>query len=138
MLVFCAIIILMENNLLKSTARSVKHFNTTLCVFIVIRVVLFIAFALPVRIVPEYNYGGGILTAFFYFGPMICVDLFLTIYFIRIKVITQKVKKVGGFTGQSNNYLQTPSTFFAVWVIVAVGAALFIFLHEFNLTNIVF
>ena len=128
----------MENNLLKSTTRSVKHFNTTLCVFFVIRVVLFIAFALPVRIVPEYNYGGGILTAFFYFGPMICVDLFLTIYFIRIKVITQKVKKVGGFTGQSNNYLQTPSTFFAVWVIVAVGAALFIFLHEFNLTNIAF
>ena len=110
----------------KNALKSLKHFNIVLCVFIIIRMLLFFIFAMPIKTVPNYNNGGGILTAFFYFGPLIFVDLFLTIYLIRILVVTQKTKRNGGFTEQLSNYFRNSLVLFGVWVMAAVGAILFL------------
>ena len=111
----------------KKALKNFKLFNITLCVFIVIRMILFFIFAMPIKTVPDYNHGGGIITAFFYFGPLIIVDLLLTIYFIYILLIARKIKRSGEYTKQLDNYFQYSLILFAVWVIVAVGALLFLF-----------
>ena len=111
----------------KKALKSLRHFNTVLCVFFVIRLFLFFSFVLPVKTVPEYSHGGGDITVLLYFGPLIIVDLFLIIYLIRILVVTQKAKRSGGFTEQLNNSFRNSLVLFGVWVMAAVGAILFLF-----------
>ena len=112
----------------KNALKSLKHFNIVLCVFIIIRMLLFFIFAMPIKTVPDFDHGGGILTAFFYYGPLIIVDLFLIVYLIRILVIARKAKKNGEFTEQLNTYLRYSLVLFTIWVLIAAGAILFLFM----------
>ena len=106
--------------------NSLKHFIITLLVAFVVRLGLFLAFVLPLKLHPEYNQGGGFITALFYSGPLIIIDILLLIYFIYVLMSVHKVKKSGNYFEPARKYLRSSIILFTIWVALAVGVTIFI------------